>query len=383
VTLTLKNLRESSRDVIGFWELFRRSLELELEGTDALEKLSKLFDSQSLPGTEVKCLPRDNTSRIRLPADKAKSVQSGLMDYLASTPGTWSLPPVLHVELARQAFHKSTHQWKMIFNRVRMDEELDLSTLVPEDQSGKYTLYGFVVHKGPRASGQYYSILRPGGPGTHWLAFEDASENRVVCMTRKEAVEAHEGLDSVQQGTDKAPPDAAVVVMYIRSDLVSSYLPGKLEEWQLPKLREHYFQSSDSSLQIALDETGRDTIRVELFALPSPPTLRNSIFDAYDLMNLARASNDFCTFDLPPDTSFSELRKKFAELSSKESGREVDPETVRFWKVGARAPYSPPALHLDTIHDLAVRISAFELDVLRLWVHNLSEGESSSPWQWP
>lgn len=373
VMLTLRNLRESSRDPIGFWEVLRRSLELELEGTSAKAELARIFDSGDTTN-EVNCLPREYNSRIVLPAGKTSSIQSGLTSYLGGKPGKWSLPPVLHVELARQTFDKPNHHWKMLLDRVRMDENLDLSNFVPRDQNGKYTIYGFVVHKGPRTSSKFYSILRPEGPGTRWLAFEDASDRNVFCLTRKAAVEGHEGLDSSKDSDEKNPPDVAVAVLYVRNDVLADYLPKKLEKWEMPKLREHYFQTTNSSLQLALQETSRETIQVELYNLPDPSSIHNNLFDAYDLMFASRAAGECCTLNLAPDTTFADMRKQYAQRASSGKNKETDPENIRFWKVGARQAHCPPALHLETIQDLSFKISIFELDVLRLWVHFLSEG---------
>ena len=373
VLTTLRNLRESSRDVVGFWERLRRSLELELAGTDGAGKLAKLFDSTSVPGASH-ALPAEYNSCVRIPA-KSKSVQGGMEKYLMTATDKWSLPSIMHVEVERQVFDKNSRHWKMLYNRVKMDEELDLSNFVPESQTGKYTLYGFVVHKGQRTSGQFYSIIRPGGPGSRWLAFEDSSDNRIVCMTRKEAVEGREGVDSKKDANERQPVDVAVVVMYVRNDVVKDYLTGPLEEWKLPKLREHYFKASEPSLALAFEETGRDKIQVEYYTLSNPSAMRSSIFDGYDLMSMSRAAGECITLDVNPSITFTDLRKMIAERSSKDKTDPVDPETIRFWKIGARATNYPPALHLEAVHALGSTVAIFELDVLRLWGCVLKDGD--------
>ena len=364
VLTTLRNLRESSRDVVGFWERLRRSLELEIGHTDGARELAKLFDSMPVPGASHS-LPSEYNSCVRIPA-KSKSVQRGMEKYLGRETDKWSLPSIMHVEIERQVFDKDTRHWKMLCNRVKMDEELDLSNFVPESQTGKYTLYGFVVHKGQRTSGQFYSILRPGGPGSRWLAFEDNCDNKIVCLTHKEAVESSEGVDK-KDANEKLPDDIAIVVMYVRNDLVKDYLTGPLEDWNLPKLREHYFSTPEPSLELAFEETGRDKIQVEYHYLSNPSAMRNSIFDSYDLMAMSRAAGECITLEVAPSVSFTELRKMIAERLPKDENGPVDPEAIRFWKIGARAANHPPALHLEPVQTFSASVDFFELDVLRLW----------------
>lgn len=371
VLTTLRNLHESSRDVVGFWERLRRSLELELEGTDGVSRLGRMFDSQPVQGA-AHLLPSECNSYVRIPATKTKSVQVGMERYLQSGAGKWSLPEVMHIDLERQVFDKHSRQWKMLYNRVQMDDELDLSGYVPESQTGKYTLYGFIVHRGQRTSGQFYSILRPGGPGTQWLGFEDNCDNRIVCMTRKKAVEAHEGVDNKKEANEKQPVDVATVVMYVRNDLVKDYLPGPLEELKLPNLLEHYFKKDEFSLELAFKETGRDKVQIEFHTLSNPPAMRSSIFDAYDLMSLSRAAGECTVLEVSPGVNFTDLRKLLAESVSEQKSQTVEAETIRFWKIGNRQLNSPQALHLETI-DMGLRVDVFEQDVLRLWGHFLDE----------
>lgn len=386
VTRTLRNLHEFSGDVIEFWERLRRTLELELAGTDAIEKLSKIFDSQhigtvtTIQGecTPVSHLPRDFNSKIRVPADNVGNVQTAVRQYLSEKSGEWSLPLILHVELARQRFDKVSHQWNMLYDRVRLDEELDLSDSVPKDCEGKYSLYGFIVHKGKRTSGQFYSILRPGGPNSKWLAFEDASDNKVECLTRKAAIESHEGVDPTQSkdSNDKSTHDVAVVVMYVRNDVLAEFLTGRIEPWEVPEQRKQYFESGYYVLNRDCNSGTEPTVKVEAYALPNLSMINNSLFDSYDLMSASRSAGHVRYLTLPATTTFMELRKKLALWMS--SGADiVKAENIRLWQIGARKPLFAPTLHFQIIDDLRDTVSSFELGVLRLWVQVLSKGQYS------
>ncbi|ODH29611.1 hypothetical protein ACO22_03715 [Paracoccidioides brasiliensis] len=384
VTRTLRNLEEFSRDVMEFWERLRRSLELELVGTDALEKLSKIFDGQNVSRTitdttsaeetapSVNCFHGDfNNSRIRIPAQSSDNIESGLKRYFSGKPGKWSLPAVLHVELARQIFDRASHHWNLISRRVGLDEELDLSGIVAKSRVGRYSLYGFVVHKGKRSSGQFYSILRPGGPGTRWLAFEDASDNKIECLTRKAAIDAHEGVlsEDARSHYDRSGRDVAVVVMYVRNDVLPQFLTGKIEPWKMAEPLRHYFHHGE------LPFISSSPISIEIYSLEDVSVVNNSLFDAHDLMATARSAGGFRHLTLPANTTFEAVRKKLALWYWKDE-QEKKPEHIRMWQIDRPKSGFIPSLLLRNLPALNFPLSYFNLNVLRLWVHILSEDDA-------
>ncbi|KAI1976928.1 hypothetical protein LOZ51_001245 [Ophidiomyces ophidiicola] len=385
VTTTLRNLHEFSGDVTEFWERLRRTLELELAGTDAADKISKMFDSprvdngeMAVDGQQANCLPRDTNGRIRVPVKNAKSIQEATKQYLSETPGKWSLPSVFHIELARQTFDKVSRQWNMVYDRVKLDETLDLSDIVIDGQTGKYSIYGLIVHKGTRSSGRFYSILRPGGPNTRWLAFEDASDNKIECMTKKAAINGHEGAEGEElEKIDKNGIDVAVIAIYVRDDVVPQYLTGKIEPWTASDQCNHYFQNSYYSLDSEFKNSPTSTIQVELFSLPDLSSIDKSILDSYDLMEAARSAGHFISLSVSPSTTFIELRKQIAALKST-ADKEVEVGSVRIWQLGARKPLFPPTLHFQIIDDCFEAIKNFELKTLRLWFHILSDEDAKT-----
>ncbi|KAJ5535960.1 hypothetical protein N7513_009146 [Penicillium frequentans] len=382
ITSTLRNLREFSGDVSEFWERLRRTLELELAGTDAGKELAKLFDSpspKSLPAMNdaeiINTLPTDFNSRICVQSDQVKSTGEAMKGYLGAKPGRWSLPPILHVELGRQTLDK-TMRWQLNFSRVDLDEELDLTQWVVDGQGSKYVLYGYVVHRGRRTSSKFFSILRPAGPGTKWLAFDDGSDNRVECLTQKTAMGAHLGLDPSQTVDHKKGHDIPVVAMYVRSDMVSELLPGPQGPWEVPNsLKEYYETGVYSPSSDANDKSSNGEVQVEVYSLPEYDHL-DSLFDTYDLMSNAKSNNGVMYMTLPRSSRLAELRKKIAQWKS--AGEEViGAERVRLWHIGHTRAQCGPTLAFEHITDLNTTLDASAAaGTMRFWMEAISEDDA-------
>ncbi|KAL2828024.1 hypothetical protein BDW59DRAFT_53656 [Aspergillus cavernicola] len=383
ITSTLRNLHEGSSDVCEFWERLRRSLELELAGTPAAKELAELFDSPSLDSLPadyrqetVNTIPKDYNSRIQVPADQVKTTSEAFSWYLGAKPGKWALPPILHLELGRQTLDKVARQWRLLYNRVELDEEIDLSPWLLNDQSGKYVLYGYIVHRGRRISGKFFSILRPGGPGTKWLAFDDGSDNRVECLTRKTALGPHIGLESSQTADHKTGHDVAIAAMYMRSDVVKDFLPGPQGPWDVSDDLKTYYETGQVSPPKKADgNTEDEDIQVEVYSLQKYDQL-GSVFDTYDLMSQAKAANGVMYLNVPRTTNLIDVRKKIALWATTRTENEVNPENVRLWKIGHTRDRFGPTLEFTRISDLT---ATFDLpqNPVRYWLQVVSDGESS------
>lgn len=377
ITSTLRSLREFSSDVSEFWERLRRTLELELAGTDAGQEFAKLFDSPApvlLSGADnnaVNTLPTQYNSRICVRADQAQSTGQAVKAYLEAKPGLWSLPPVLHIELGRHVLDKGM-RWQLAFNRVELDEELDLAPFVVDSQGTKYVLYGYVVHRGRRTSGKFFSILRPGGPGTKWLAFDDGSDNRVECLTQKTAMGPHLGIKPSETVDHKKGHDVPVNVMYVRSNMVSELLPGPQGPWDVSEPLKQYYETG---VYQSADHTAKTDVQVEVYSMSEYEKL-NSLFDSYDLMRHAKSSNGVMYMTLPRSSRLAELRKKISMWKSA-GGESVGPERVRLWHIGHTRAQSGSTLALDLITDLNVLLDSSG-GTLRFWMETISEGKSSS-----
>jgi hypothetical protein len=382
VTSTLRNLQEFSGDVVEFWERLRRTLQLELAGFGAAEEFAQLFDSPFLAsheGQEVNRLPSQLITGIKVTPDQGRTIHEAVSKYLAEKPGQWALPPVLHVEICRQRFNHASRQWKLHYNRMDLDEVLDLAPYVVDGQCGDYDLYGFIIHRGRRTSGKFFSILRPGGPNTKWLAFDDGSDNRVECLTRKAALEAHVGLDEtkLREANDKTGHDSVVAVLYVRRDVVKEYLSGKLEPWTGPEHVKKYFETGvwHEPLEISARSSQTEpTVQVEIYGLPGVGEELGSLFDSYDLMSQSQRSNNVMYMTLPRNTSLAELRKKIAFSKSTESEK-INSDRVRLWEVGRTKNLLGATLLFDRLQDLNDTIDKGPVQ-LRFWTHVLSEDDA-------
>ncbi|KAB8264630.1 hypothetical protein BDV32DRAFT_117318 [Aspergillus pseudonomiae] len=378
ITSTLRNLHEYSGDVCDFWERLRRTLELELAGTSAVKDLAALFDSptpdlllQEAQGSDVvNTIPKDFNSRICVPADQVKTIHEALSNYLGSKPGRWALPPILHVEISRQKLDKAARQWRLIYNRVDLDEELDLSPWLLHGQCGKYVLYGYIVHRGRRTSGKFFSILRPGGPGTKWLAFDDGSDNRVECLTRKTALGHHLGLDASQKVDHKTGHDVAIAAMYIRSDLVSQYLPGPQGPWAASPAMKEYYERGIYPYAESPDRKTTEDIQVEVYSAPQYDKL-DSLFDTYDLMSQAKAANKVMYLTVPRSTNLIELRKKIALWASAGAQDQTGPEHIRLWQIGHTRDRFGPTLAFSRVSDLRTTLN-LPMKTARFWIQVVS-----------
>ncbi|KAJ5104302.1 hypothetical protein NUU61_001649 [Penicillium alfredii] len=380
ITSALRNLNEFSSDVTEFWERLRRTLELELAGTDAGKEFAALFDSPSLHSlatenqtTAINMLPTDFNSRIHVSADQAKSTGEGMKEYLKAKSGRWSLPPMLHIELGRHALDKAM-RWQLLYNKVDLDEELDLTPWVVDGRGGKYILYGYVVHRGRRTSSKFFSILRPAGPGTTWLAFDDGSDNRVEALTQKTAMGPHLGLDSSQPIDHKKGHDIPVVAMYVRSDMVSALLPGPQGPWPVSEsLKQYYETGLYASATTDNQKQVNENVEIEVYSLPHYDQL-GSLFDMYDLMSQAKATNNVMYLTLPRSSRVVELRKKIALWHSTRTG-EIGAERVRLWQIGHSKASFGPSSAFDRVVDLKAPLE-YSLGSLRFWMETISEEDA-------
>ncbi|KAL6244638.1 hypothetical protein RBB50_008166 [Rhinocladiella similis] len=296
-------LGETYNDVKTFWEVLRRAIELELEGDErSLNRLSSILDTPDGP-----------LSLPPLPVENISDVQEALTQVLRSRSFSGQLPDFLPLTLARQRFDKTKRVWKLLHDRVVLNEELDLSEFSPSNDHAKYTLYGFVVHLGERNSGKFYSVLRPGGPNSKWLAFEDGDGNKVFSYTRKQ-ISQFEGLEGQALKDATSAQQTAYMAMYIKTSRLGDYFPGRLEPYKLPKSLLPYLESQHhggefEELPASMDE---DEVKVELYS-DQGIIGRRGLLDMFNIKRQCDHRGLFHITKLPPTATYQELRRQLAE----------------------------------------------------------------------
>lgn len=331
LTELLDKIDESGTDVITFWEAFRRSLELELESEpEAVKQLADIFDAG-----EGQAVIR--WSPVKIPAEGSSSVSNGLKDTLTKSETKQHFPKFFPVEIERQKFDNETRQWKLLYDRVQLDEELDLSPW-SLDSDAKYTLYGFVLHTDERNSGNFYSILRPHGPNTKWLAFEDGSPNQVVSYT-KHRIQEFEGLEGEALKENIATRATAYIAMYIRTDCLKEYLTETFEPFELsPWLKNCPQISSCVEAKDAgqYDEDVPDEVDIEIY---SSDRIKNlpGLFDIHTLKSLTGPGSETRVQHLTVsgETTYQELRHKLAKWNQIDNVEKI--------KIFIMQPTSPAA----------------------------------------
>ncbi|KIW15465.1 hypothetical protein PV08_05511 [Exophiala spinifera] len=299
----IRELGETYNDVKTFWEVLRRTIELELEGDEnSLKQLRAILDTPNGP-LDLPSLPVENIS----------DVQEALTQVLRSRNFRGQLPDFLPLALARQHFDKTKRVWKLLHDRVALNEELDMAEFCPSIGDAKYTLYGFVVHLGERNSGKFYSVLRPGGPNSKWLAFEDGDGNKVFSYTRKR-ISQFEGLEGQALKDATAAQQTAYMVMYIRTSRLGEYLPGKLEPYKLPKSLLPYLESQHHGgefVETPQSMEGED-VKVELYS-DQAIIGRQGLLDMFNIKRQCEHKGLFHIMKFPRTATYQELRRQLAE----------------------------------------------------------------------
>lgn len=324
---TLDNYGETFSTVKKFWEILRRSIELELEDdVEALDKFADIFDGAEIP--EVS--PITLTQSLKIPVEGVEDVQHGIEKSLGSLEGNRSFPKFLTIELDRQRFETSTREWKVLHNRVKLNDTIDLSRFSTDKVTSDYTLYGFAVHVGERVSGRAYSVLRPNGPGTKWLAFEDGDGNKIFSYTKKRILD-FEGLEGEALSSFRSSRQTAYLAMYIRSDCLKDFLPGTLELYDEPEfdwIRAHLvlngspFVGESTRKRPDVEDDAKKKISVEVYEAANIKGRRGLL----DMYNLRDPSQHFKKFSLPATTTYKELRRMIADSMNIDNV-----ETIRFW----------------------------------------------------
>lgn len=242
-------------DVVAVWESLRRILNYEASGMGNMAAAPDCFqdvlllrqpdpwaaespilsDADGL-NSEAGALPQLREPRsvqetVDLAASPSKPFRPW-QSFSGSSLESDELPAVLQVELHRQRYDKKARRWDKLTHRVELNESITYTSKRTRMLSD-YTLYGMVVHSGSLESHDFYSVVRPQGPGTRWIRYSGGHFHReAACLTTTQAVTAHEGKEEQLTGSAKV----AYIVLYIRTDATSDILlnPFPLQTCPLP-----------------------------------------------------------------------------------------------------------------------------------------------------
>ncbi|KAJ9608957.1 hypothetical protein H2200_006728 [Cladophialophora chaetospira] len=317
----LRDHGEEYTDVKTFWEAFRRSIELELGGdVEALSGLSAIFDTSNGP----LALPP-------LPVENVLDIQQSLSRTMHEKGFSGPLSDFLPLQLARDKFDQKSREWKLLHDRVILNDELDLSEFTSDAEQAKYTLFGFMVHAGARNSGKFYTILRPNGPNTMWLAFEDGDGNQVFSYSKKN-LETFEGLEGQALKDFNSTRSTAYMAMYIKTSRLGDYLPGslepfKLQKWLAPYLESSYQEATDNFVEDDTCEPSEE-IQVEVYS-DEGVIGREGLLDMFNIKQQSQHKGLFHFLKSPRNATFQDLRQQIAQKLGLEA-----PEAIRLFLMG-------------------------------------------------
>lgn len=322
-------------DVIETWEVLRAKLEEELHDAPAAPALKAIWG------------PKRNHSvgvpSYRVPVVGIESMQSAIDNSTDFVAPDEHLPLLLTIELERQQFDAKSRSYVKLMNKVTLDDHVRV-------RGTQYTLYGFVVHKQTLQSYVYQPILRPEGPGSRWYSYSDSKdENHVKCLTKKQAVDVHEGKASADRvvGNDAV----AYIAMYVRDDETGSTFKtsAESEEWEVPtwiqtkmdmtrrsSIIEPLPPGDESSSAANVEgkvssEEDEEPAEVAAFqVIDSRCFLQHEgpgFFDAYSAKWVTDSIEDVHTVQLSRKDSCYDIRRKLASVICDVK----DPRQIRFW----------------------------------------------------
>ncbi|KAI9710444.1 MAG: hypothetical protein M1812_007412 [Candelaria pacifica] len=385
-------------DVVAFWELLRWLMEYELRGTSTEGRLGTLFDGllDKTANHDNEDISKDSQSRLgafsagkahsfRVPVKGVQNVQAAIAQTLnygdpTSRPKILSPPVFLQIELDRQLFDKNTRRWKKLVDKVVIDEEIDLQPwIINPDIESKYLLYGFIVHSDDLHSGRYYSVVRPGGPGTRWLRCQDYRSNSTVkCLTRKQALDRHCGIASGKKSDGTEP--VAYVVMYVRKDFEGDGLKGIPEPWKAPEWIKEDDADPDSPIEASQE------VPPENETLTGDEQLQLLVYDSR-LFN-GRTGEGLISFD---DTRLDDnyvyeitvsakakLSTTIEALNDQVPSLKGDNSDAWIWLMDCddRATIHHPCLVRDSEDEWTFERVRQEEPALRIWLHLLTPADT-------
>ncbi|KAF2261157.1 hypothetical protein CC78DRAFT_500533 [Lojkania enalia] len=397
--------RQDKLDVIETWEILRFKIEEELQDTPYTNILNNLFGEKRNYASGV--------PNYRAPVIGVSSMQEAINKATHFTDPGKPLPQLLTIELERQEFDMASRSYVKLLNKVRLDDHINI-------QGTSYTLYGFIVHKQTLQSYLYHPVLRPEGPGTKWYSYTDArEENMVKCLTKRQAIDAHEGKNGGEKVIGNEP--IAYIVMYVRDDITQLAFKSQpdSEKWQVPEwlLNEVEKQRASSAPPPSSSPPhpaesptpdAQQEVKPSDIALPKVHSFQvidsraflqhegPGIFDAYDPKWQTGVSELVYSVQLAATDGCREIRDKLAAAVKDIK----DPRQIKFWFLDAiRGMYARPNLlgtgkieyscgstdhYADESKVWALQDYPYSWTAYRIWIHvidyaNLPELSKEQP----
>lgn len=269
----------SKKDVVATWETIQRIVNYEASDVEDMADASDFFpDVWTLKQSDVKRENRAFDGKLET-QDLSKTEPGSVQETVTSALETdcvaarlWrtltdqqcgrKCPSILQIELNRQKYFSDTRRWKRLTHHIKIDENITVT--LPSGEKTSYSLYGMIVHSGALESQDYYSVIRPAGPGTAWVKYAgDKDSKGVTRLTTKQARESHEGKGQNSEGTS--------AVAYIALYALTSALSGTLIGSELRKLPQSLGNdSSEISIKPdaiipAIANEGKKTAMVQVY----------------------------------------------------------------------------------------------------------------------
>ena len=247
VSIPLEDVTETARrygvdlnskmDVVEVWDKLRQLVKMESQLSQQSRDyhvIESLFDgvwtfrqpnqashTTPEPTNDISEHSANHTDRGKT---EPNSVQKTINNFTSHAHGESDIdyPWCLQVELRRQSFDKNKRKWKKLTHEIKLNETVSFLNT-------EYTLFGIIVHQGDLESGEYFSIIRPQGPGTKWFRYyNDSGRKDVVCLTQRQACQAHEGSGVQAEGNSAV----AYVAVYLKHDVCQG-----MKDYQLDRLQ--------------------------------------------------------------------------------------------------------------------------------------------------
>jgi len=199
--------------------------------TDLLTRMQEPCARRSLPSNALASgLKSPSISSLAIFPDRRTSLKLGnavcMQQLVSSGLDDFGTPVLAVLELERQEFDRNKRCWRRFYQKIKLDDEVNIN-------GTRYILYGFITYRERGSIENHHPYIRPAGVGGLWYTYDT---NTVRCLSRRQAVDAHEGAGStfyMQAGQSHRPDvpkpsdqdlrdEVAYVVLYAREDVAEN-----------------------------------------------------------------------------------------------------------------------------------------------------------------